>query len=69
VPTLILQSHSDSVVRAEGAQAILGAIATPPELKRIHWFAHTDHQLFRDTEREAAIQAVVAFCAARLRAG
>lgn len=67
VPTLLLQSHRDSVVVPESANWILRTIATPPPQKRIIWFDHTNHELFRDCEREAAIEAVTAFVADRLR--
>ncbi|MCP9816522.1 alpha/beta fold hydrolase [Synechococcus sp. GreenBA-s] len=68
VPTLVLQSQRDSVVVPGSARLIFEAITTPPERKRLRWFKQTDHELFRDCEREAAIEAVVAFVADRLRA-
>ena len=65
VPTLVLQSHRDSVVVPGSARRMLEAITTPPEQKRLRWFERTDHELFRDCEREAAVEAVVAFVADR----
>ncbi|WP_411870492.1 alpha/beta hydrolase [Vulcanococcus limneticus] len=66
VPTLILQSHQDSVVVPDCAEAILQAIATPEPQKRIVWFERTQHQLFRDCELDATIGAVVDFVRGRL---
>jgi len=57
-PTLILQSRNDSTVAPESAQIIYEGIATPPEQKRILWFEETEHEMFRDCEREAARAAV-----------
>jgi carboxylesterase len=59
VPTLILQSRNDSTVAPESATIIYEGIATPPEQKEIVWFEETEHEMFRDCEREAA-RAVVA---------
>lgn len=59
VPALIMQSHKDTTVAPESAQIIYDGIATPPEQKRIVWFEVTEHEMFRDCEREATIQTVV----------
>ncbi|MGC9521231.1 MAG: alpha/beta hydrolase [Anaerolineae bacterium] len=61
VPTRILQSRSDSTVVPKSAEVVYQAIATPPTEKEIIWFERTEHEMFRDCEREAAIQAVVDF--------
>jgi carboxylesterase len=58
VPMLIMQSRNDSTVAPESAQIIYQGIATPPEEKRIIWFEKTEHEMFRDCEREAASAAV-----------
>jgi len=58
VPTLILQSHNDSTVAPESAEIIYKQIATPPQEKRIIWFEETEHEMFRDCERDAASAAV-----------
>ena len=58
VPTLILQSRNDSTVAPESAEIIYDNTATPPEQKRIVWFEKTEHEMFRDLEREAACAAV-----------
>ena len=59
LPTLILQSRRDTIVAPECADLIHNAISTPQEHKRIVWFEVTEHEMFRDCEREATIKAVV----------
>jgi len=59
VPALIMQSRNDSTVAPESAEIIYEGISTPPEQKGIIWFEETEHEMFRDCEREAAIQTVV----------
>lgn len=66
VPALIMQSRNDSTVAPESAQIIYESISTPPEQKRIAWFDETEHEMFRDCEREAAIEAVVDYVRARV---
>lgn len=61
VPTLIMQSRNDSTVAPESAEIVYKAIATPPADKEIVWFQQTEHEMFRDCEREAAIRTVVDF--------
>jgi carboxylesterase len=58
VPTLIMQSRRDTTVAPESAQIIYDAISTPPDQKRIAWFEVTEHEMFRDCEREATVQTV-----------
>jgi carboxylesterase len=57
-PTLILQSKHDSTVSPEGPVIIKQGIATPAVDKHIRWFGQSDHEMFRDIEREAVIEAV-----------
>jgi carboxylesterase len=59
VPTLIMQSRNDSTVVPESADIIYSNISTLPDLKRIVWFEKTEHEMFRDCQREAAIETVV----------
>ena len=59
VPTVILQSRRDTVVAPESAEIIYKGISTPAEQKRIVWFEVTEHEMFRDCERGATIEAVV----------
>ena len=61
VPTLILHSRHDSANSPKGVERLYNSIATPDDQKRIIWFEQSDHQLFLDSDREAAIQAVVDF--------
>jgi len=67
VPTLILQSRKDTTVSPESAEIIYHGISTPEEQKRIVWFEVTEHEMFRDCERDAITQAVVDYV--RERAG
>ena len=69
VPTRILQSRGDTTVAPESAEIVLNAIATPGDEKRIVWFERTEHEMFRDCEREAAIQAVTDYVQERIACG
>ena len=55
VPALILQSHNDSTAAPESANIIYNKIATPSDEKQIVWFEKTEHEMFRDLEREAVV--------------
>jgi carboxylesterase len=65
VPTLILQSRKDTVTAPRSAEIIYDRISTPPEQKRIVWFKNTQHEMFRDCEREAVIETVADYVAER----
>ena len=65
-PTLIMQSHRDATVAPESAKIVYNGISTPPDQKRIAWFEKTEHEMFRDCEREAAIETVVAYVRERV---
>jgi carboxylesterase len=67
VPALIMQSRRDTTVAPESAEIIYAGLSTPPEQKRVVWFDVTEHEMFRDCERGAAIQTVVDYV--RERAG
>lgn len=67
VPALIMQSRKDTTVAPESADIIYNGISTPADQKRIVWFDVTEHEMFRDCERDATIQAVVDYV--RERAG
>ena len=43
-------------------------ISTPAALKKIKWFTKSDHELFRDCEREAVIDSVVSYVMSRVDA-
>jgi carboxylesterase len=66
-PTLVLQSRNDSTVAPESAEIIYEGIATPPSQKRIIWFEETEHEMFRDCEREATSAAVARWVRERSR--
>ena len=66
-PALIMQSRKDTVVAPESAEIIYHGISTSPDQKRIVWFEVTEHEMFRDCEREASIGTVVDYV--RERAG
>jgi carboxylesterase len=66
VPALIMQSHNDSTVAPESADIIYHNISTPREHKRLVWFDRTEHEMFRDCEREAAVKAVVNWIRSRI---
>jgi len=59
VPTIILQSRRDTSVAPESAEIVYSRISTHAQQKRIIWFEVTEHEMFRDCEREATIKAVV----------
>jgi carboxylesterase len=66
VPTLIMQSRNDSTVAPESAEIVFQNISTPLAQKRILWFELTEHEMFRDCERESTIQAVVNYVRERI---
>jgi len=59
VPALIVQSHNDSTVAPESAEIVYAGITTPAPDKRIVWFEESEHEMFRDCEREAVVGVVV----------
>ena len=66
VPTLIMQSHNDSTVAPESADIIYNNISTPRGQKDVVWFDETDHEMFRDCEREATTETVVEWVRTRV---
>jgi carboxylesterase len=66
VPALIMQSRQDTTVAPESAEIIYNGISTPPNQKRIVWFEVTEHEMFRDCEREATIGTVVDYVRERV---
>jgi len=69
VPALIVQSRKDTTVAPESAEIIYEGISTPPGHKRITWFEVTEHEMFRDCEREGTIGAVVDYVRERVGLG
>jgi carboxylesterase len=59
VPTLTIQSRNDSTVAPESADIIYQRISTPSDQKHVVWFEQTEHEMFRDCERDAAVDVVV----------
>lgn len=68
-PTLILHSRADQVVAPTAANLLAAAIGTASNQVRTVWFERSGHELFRDVEQAAVIEAVVAFVAERIRLG
>jgi len=69
VPALIMQSRNDSTVAPESAEIIYGGISTPQEQKRIVWLEETEHEMFRDCEREVSIETVADYVRERVGLG
>jgi carboxylesterase len=69
VPALIIQSRKDTTVAPESTEIIYEGISTPPDQKRIVWFEVTEHEMFRDCERDGTIGAVVNYVKARAGLG
>jgi carboxylesterase len=55
---LILQSHNVSAAAPESANIIYNNIATPSDEKQIVWFDKTEHEMFRDIEREEVVDVI-----------
>jgi carboxylesterase len=65
-PALIMQSRKDTTVAPESAEIIYRAISTPAGEKRLLWFEVTEHEMFRDCERETAIEAIADYVRQRI---
>ncbi len=68
VPAVIVQSHNDSTVAPESAEIVYAGITTRAQDKRIVWFEVTEHEMFRDCEREAVVGVVVDYVRERVAA-
>lgn len=66
LPALILQSRNDSTAAPQSANIIYEAISTPANEKEIIWFEKTEHEMFRDLERDAIVDAIQAYVKKRL---
>jgi carboxylesterase len=66
LPTLIIQSRNDTTVSPESADIVYQSIGTPPAEKRIVWFERSEHEMFRDCEREGVVQSVAEYVQERL---
>jgi len=58
VPTFIIQSRKDTTVLPKSAEIIYNSISTPVEQKRIMWLELTDHEMFRDCEKNIIVGAI-----------
>jgi carboxylesterase len=61
VPTLIIQSRKDTTVSPESADIIYNTISTSAEQKRIMWLDVTEHEMFRNCEKNAIVEAIVVY--------
>lgn len=66
-PLLVLQSRNDTTVDPRSADIVIAETGTPSAEKRIAWFQETEHEMFRDCEREAAVATVVHWVQGRAR--
>ncbi|MBE9153638.1 carboxylesterase [Cyanobium sp. LEGE 06113] len=66
-PALILHSTADRVVAPAAANLLAAEIGSPSSRVRTAWFERSGHELFRDVEQDAVIDAVVAFVSERIR--
>ncbi len=67
VPALIMQSREDTTVSPESAEIIYNGISTPAKNKHIAWFEKTDHEMFRDCERELAVETIAEYVKERVK--
>ena len=67
VPTLILQSHNDSTAAKECPEIIYNGIKTPKKHKNIIWFEKTEHEMFRDCERQAIVEVIQDYIKKRIQ--
>jgi len=65
-PVLILQSHKDSTISEECPEIIRAGISTPEKQVRIQWFELSEHEMFRDCERQAVIETIVDYVMERV---
>jgi alpha-beta hydrolase superfamily lysophospholipase len=52
VPVLLVVAGDDKLIAAEGSRAIFPKL--PPDLATMHWYDHMYHELFHETEADAA---------------
>lgn len=62
-PTLVLQGRRDRRVSWKSAGMISNGISTPENLKGVVMFSETDHEMFRDCERDQVITRVMKYLA------
>jgi len=67
-PVLILQSRNDSSVSPESVEIIRQGITTPERDVKIVWFEKTEHEMFRDIERDEVIRVITDYVRERMDA-
>lgn len=65
-PILIMHSRIDTLAHPESAEIIYKGISTSAENKQLVWFEKTNHEIFLDCERDAAIKTVVDYVKVRM---
>jgi len=65
-PALILQSYKDTMVMPESARLIYNGISTPAKDKSFIWYRVTEHEMFRDCEREKIIGDITEYVKGRM---
>jgi carboxylesterase len=60
-PTLIIQSHRDTVVCPSGARLLMHRLGSP--IKEVCWLDESDHVLLLDSERHTVMETILAFIA------
>ena len=66
-PTLILQSRKDTTVDPKSPEIIYKDISTPADQKRIVWFEKTEHEMFKDCERNEIINLITQYIEERIK--
>lgn len=62
-PTLIIQSHRDTVVCPSGANLLMNRLGS--SVKQIHWLHESNHIILLDIEREAVLRRIHDFIETR----
>ncbi len=65
MPLLILQSRVDTRIAAKSADVIYNEVSTPSMFKQILWFEKTDHEMFRDCEKDAVVEKITKYIKVR----
>ena len=60
-PVLILHGRAEQTVAPESAKLVFGEIATSPGDKKLVWLERSGHQMFCDSHRDAAVEAIVSY--------
>ena len=60
-PTLIVQSHRDTVVCPSGARLLMNRLGSP--VKEVYWLEESNHVILLDSERDAVMDRILTFVA------